>query len=198
MTSKVAYDDSLFQLAIQHADAALKINPKRLDILFGKIYVYSRVQDWQNYADLVMAIVDEHKKAGDQWVYQSDSVTDEYVRDELQAYIYVLFETESAPPKYIRIISEKMLTAWPDNPILFSNVGASYALEEDFKTSIEWFEKGEAIVPGDVIILANLAHAYDMLGKSKKAIEYYKKILEHGDDDAKKFAQEQIDKIKKK
>jgi tetratricopeptide (TPR) repeat protein len=49
--------------------------------------------------------------------------------------------------------------------------------------------------PKDAIILGNIAHVYLNLKDNKKAIEYYKKVMQFGDDNAKSFSQKQLKKL---
>ena len=56
--------------------------------------------------------------------------------------------------------------------------------------------KAEKINPKDFIILNNIAHGYKLKGDLKKAIKYYEKTIEFGDEQAKKSAKQQIDMLK--
>ena len=73
----------------------------------------------------------------------------------------------------------------------------TYLLLGEFDTAIETLLKAEKINPEDFIILSNIAHGYKLKGDNDKAIEYYEKTIQYGDAQAKEFARQKIEELRK-
>ena len=57
-------------------------------------------------------------------------------------------------------------------------------------------ERAEKINPKDYIVLGNIALGYKLKGDKEKAIEYYEKTVEYGDESAKEYAKQQLKELK--
>jgi tetratricopeptide (TPR) repeat protein len=70
-------------------------------------------------------------------------------------------------------------------------------LSGEYDKGLEPLLKAESINPEDYIVLSNIAQGYKLKGDKNKAIEYYKKTIEYGDEQAKAIARQQIEELKK-
>ena len=71
-------------------------------------------------------------------------------------------------------------------------------LQKQYDKALEPLLKAEKLNPKDYIVLNNIAQAYKLKGDTKNAIKYYELTIKYGDEQAKKYAQGQIDELKKK
>ena len=65
-------------------------------------------------------------------------------------------------------------------------------LKEEYDKAIQKLITAEQIAPEDPVILSNLAHVYKQNGNNEKAIAYYQKIIQYGNEKTVEFAKEQI------
>jgi len=94
-------------------------------------------------------------------------------------------------------IAEKILKYYPDHVESLSSLSVVYMLQKQYDKALEPLLKAEKINPSDYIVLGNLAQAYKLLGNKESAIKYYELTVKYGDEQAKKYAQGQIDELKK-
>jgi Tfp pilus assembly protein PilF len=80
--------------------------------------------------------------------------------------------------------------------VSLSNLAVSYIFETNYSKALDPLLKAEKKSPKDPIILANIAYVYLNLNDNKKAILYYEKVVRFGDGDVKRFAEEQLKKLK--
>ena len=97
----------------------------------------------------------------------------------------------------MREIANEVLKHYPNHIPSLSNISISYLVSGKFDKGIETLLKAEKINPKDFIVLSNIAHGYNLKGDKKKAIEYYEKTIEFGDESAKEFAKQRITELKK-
>ena len=97
----------------------------------------------------------------------------------------------------MRDIANKILEFYPDHIESLSNISITYLLTGEFEKGVEILLKAEKIAPKDVVILNNIAHGYRLSENNEKSIEYYEKVLKLGNEEDKKFAKEQIEKLRK-
>ena len=71
-------------------------------------------------------------------------------------------------------------------------------LQKQYDKALGPLLKAEKLNPKDYIVLSNIAQAYKLKGDSKNAIKYYELTSKYGDEQAKKYAEGQIDELKKK
>jgi tetratricopeptide (TPR) repeat protein len=68
-------------------------------------------------------------------------------------------------------------------------------LVNEYDKAIEILLKAEKINPKDAVILGNIAHSYQEKGNKKKAVEYYKKVIQYGDVENAQRARDQLKKL---
>ena len=97
----------------------------------------------------------------------------------------------------MRKIATTILDYYPEHIESLSNLSITYLLLGEFDKGIEPLLKAEKINPEDYIVLSNIAHGYKLKGEKDKAIEYYEKTIKFGNEQAKEFAKQQIEELKK-
>ncbi len=110
---------------------------------------------------------------------------------------YTMAEAGTNLDEAEKLIKEA-LKYMPDDGYITDSLGWVYYKKGLFKEAADLLEKAIMIVPNDPIILEHLGDTYLKLDEKKKALEYYKRSLEHqGDDDPEKKAliQEKINQL---
>ena len=117
---------------------------------------------------------------------------------DIQTYQLQLYNTENDNLlKNMREIANTVLKFYPNHIESLSNLSITYLLTGEYDKGIEPLLRAEKINPKDYIVLSNIAQGYKLKGDKKKAIEYYEKTVEFGDDRAKEYAKQQIIELKK-
>jgi tetratricopeptide (TPR) repeat protein len=196
---ETSYNPKYLNLGFDIIDKGINKFPNRLDMRFGKIHMLGQVNNYNSFTDEIIRAIDYSTKNKNKWLWTTnESVTQprEFLLDNVQGYINSLFEIGDAQAKNIRRIAETTLNNYPDDVISLANLGISYIFENNYSKALDPLLKAEKKSPEDAIILGNIAYVYVNLKDNKKAIEYYEKVLQFGDDNAKSFAEQQLNKLK--
>jgi len=117
---------------------------------------------------------------------------------DMQTYQLQLYNTGNDNLlKNMREIANTVLKFYPNHIESLSNLSITYLLVGEYDKGIEPLLRAEKINPKDYIVLSNIAKGYKLKGDKKKAIEYYERTVEFGDDSAKEYAKQQIIELKK-
>ena len=199
--SQVYYDNTYLQKGIDKINKGIELYPNRLDMRFGKIYVLGQVEDWENFTDEIVQTIQYSSINKNAWTWTNNEKQEDgkdFFLSALQDYQLQLYNTGSDDllPNMQRIALE-VLKYYPNHVESLSNLSITYLLTGDYDKAIISLQKAEKINPKDFVILSNIAHAYKLKGEKEKAIEYYQKTSKYGDGQAKAFAQQQIQELKK-
>jgi tetratricopeptide (TPR) repeat protein len=199
--SQILYDKEILQKGIDKIDEGIKLYPNRLDMRFGKIHVYGQTEDWENFTNEIINTVKYSAINNNSWTWtNNEPVVDgkKIMLSSIQDYQLQLYNTEDDDLlKNMQAIANEILNIYPNHIESLSNISITYLLTGDFENGIETLLRAEKIAPKDIVILANIAHGYKLSKNKEKSIEYYKKVIEHGDDQEKNFAKQQINLLKK-
>lgn len=196
---ETSYNPKYLNLGFDIIDKGINKFPNRLDMRFGKIHMLGQVNNYNSFTDEIVKAIDYSTKNKNKWLWTTnESVRQprEFLLDNVQTYINTLFDIGDAQAKNIRRIAETTLKIYPDHVISLSNLGISYIFENNYSKALDPLLKAEKKSPKDAIILGNIAYVYVNLKDNKKAIEYYEKVVQFGDDNAKGFAEQQLNKLK--
>ncbi|MCF2874320.1 MULTISPECIES: tetratricopeptide repeat protein [unclassified Tenacibaculum] len=199
--SKIHYDQIELEKAFHKISEAIELFPNRLDMRFGKIYALGEVLDWKNFTSEIIKTIKYSITNNNNWTWTNNekynSTTDEFLLD-IQNYQLQLYNTgEVELLNNMREIAEEILKHYPNHIQSLSNLSITYLLTDQYDKAIEVLLKAEKIDPKDHIVLANIAQGYKLKGNKNKAIEYYKKTIEFGDQNAKEYAKQQIIELRK-
>ncbi|AOR29312.1 hypothetical protein FORMB_22940 [Formosa sp. Hel1_33_131] len=199
--SKIHFDQKELEKGISKINEGIKLYPNRLDMRFGKIYVLGEVSDWKNFTSEIKKTIEYSTKIGNNWTWTNNEKYDggekEFLLD-IQTYQLQLYNTENDNLlKNMREIANTVLKFYPNHIESLSNLSITYLLTGEYDKGIEPLLRAEKINPKDYIVLSNIAQGYKLKGDKKKAIEYYEKTVEFGDDRAKEYAKQQIIELKK-
>ena len=189
------------QKGLDIIERGIEMYPDRLDMRFGKIYVYGQIRDWENFTREIIEAVKRSGMNDNQWLWAENEKQQngkEYFLTSLQDYQVQLYETGSdALLANMQAIANEILSYYPDDIMSLSNLSVTYLLTDEYDKALECLLRAEKLNPKDYIVLANIAHAYKLKGDKQKAIEYYEKTIQYGDEEAAADAKRQIEDLNK-
>jgi len=196
---ETSYNPKYLNLGFDVIDKGIAKFPNRLDMRFGKIHMLGQVNNYDAFTDEIVKSIDFSIKNKNKWQWTMNEFVKEpkdFLLDNIQTYINNLFDLGDGQAKNIRTIAETTLKNYPDHVVSLSNLGISYIFENNYSKALDPLLTAEKKTPKDPIILGNIAYVYVNLKDNKKAIEYYEKVIQYGDDNAKRFAEQQLKKLK--
>ncbi|MBQ1661786.1 MAG: hypothetical protein II054_04740, partial [Treponema sp.] len=159
--SQTIYDDKDLKTGISYLDKALKKNPYRMDIHFGKI---SSLLHAEKYSDASKAITDFLKVYGKnktEWYWTNNMKfsengwnAEEIVLGSMQDYcsMFDYYADRSSAKKAL----DGILKIFPKNVVFLNYLSYYYSSGEEYDKAIEVLLKAYKIDPNDYIIVGNL------------------------------------------
>lgn len=199
--SQINFNQIEFQKGIDKISKGIELFPNRLDMRFGKIYAFGQIEDWNNFTNEIILSVQYSMTNNNEWTWTNNEIRNdgkEFFLSSLQDYQVQLYNTGDDNLLIdIRKIANEVLKYYPNHIESLSNLSITYLLTGEYDKGIGPLLKAEKLDPKDYIVLSNIAKGYNLKGDKKKAIEYYKKVIEYGDADTKAEAKDQIKELKK-
>jgi tetratricopeptide (TPR) repeat protein len=195
------YNPNLLSQGFNWINKGIEKHPNRLDMRFGKIYMFGQIEDYENFSKEIITTIDYSAINKNKWTWPDSKVlveTKEFLLSSIQNYQIQLYNTGNDDLlDNMKRIAETVLKYYPDHIESLSNLSIVFLLQKQYDKALEPLLKAEKLNPKDYIVLSNIAQAYKLKGDTKNAIKYYELTLKHGDEQAKKYAQGQIDELKK-
>lgn len=196
------YDADLLKKGFDYIDNGIKINPTRLDMRFGKIYMLGKTEDYERFTTEIIKTIDYSAVIKNKWTWVDNKPyegSQKYFLGDIQNYVLQLYNTENdALLDNMKRIAETVLKHYPDHIESLTNISIVYLLKQDYDKALEQLLKAERLDPNDAIVSIDIAHAYKLKGDNKNAIKYYNLAIKNGDDQSKDFAKKQIEELKRK
>jgi len=200
MYSETYYDPKTMDTAFQYLDKGIKLNPDRLDMRFGKIYMLENMQQYEIFTNEIVKAIDRSSLNNNIWLWTDNKPLDQpkdFMLSSIQDYIFQIYDTEDDDLlPYMKQISEAILKYYPDHIASLSNISIVHMIFKEYDKALENLLKAEKLKADDTVVLSNIAYAYRMKEDMVNAIKYYELVVKYGDPDSKKYATEQIDSIK--
>ena len=200
MYGETTYNPKYLNLGFEVIDTGIEKFPNRLDMRFGKIHMLGQINNFDSFTDEIVKSIDYSNKNKNKWQWTLNEPVKEpkdFLLDNLQGYVNNLFSREVGQSRNIRRIAEATLKIYPNHVVSLSNLAVSYIFENNFSKALDPLLTAEKKSPKDPIILGNIAYVYLNLNDNKKAIEYYEKVIQFGDDNAKRYAEQQLRELRK-
>lgn len=199
--SEIHYDQTELKKGLNKIDEGIELYPNRLDMRFGKIYAFGQIPDWGNFTSEIIKTIQYSYKNNNNWAWTNNEKQDDgknFFLSSLQDYQLQLYNTGNDDLLMnMRNIANEILKYYPNHIESLSNLSITYLLTGKYDEAIEPLLRAEKLNPKDYIVLSNIAQGYKLKGDKRKAIEYYEKTIEYGDDRAKEYAKQQIIELKK-
>ena len=196
------YEPTLLSKGFDWISKGIKKHPNRLDMRFGKIYMFGQLEDYEKFTTEIITTIAYSNENKNKWTWADSKPLDnpkEFMLSSIQNYQLQLYNTENDNLlDNMKRIAETVLKYYPDHVESLSNISIVFMLQKQYDKALEPLLKAEKRNPKDYIVLSNIAQAYKLKGDNKNAIKYYELTIKFGDEQAKKYAQGQIDELKKK
>jgi tetratricopeptide (TPR) repeat protein len=186
------YEDSLFAMASQAIDQAVKLYPDRLDLRFSKItsLVGYEKESPDMATSALASLIDYNGTVHPSWKYGDEPAEKDIFEAGIQEYC-ASFYTIGSPTSYesFRSLSERMLKYDPKNPLFLSNIGTYYFIAKgDNKTARKYYDKVLKIDPSNYTAIKNsvLMARHDKNVKLEK--KYLPMLVRYGADEGEKLA----------
>jgi tetratricopeptide (TPR) repeat protein len=200
--SQSNYNLALLQKGFDYIDKGIKKHPARLDMRFGKIYMYGALPDWEKFTTEIIKTIEYSATVKNKWLWTDNQPLENpkmFMLSSIQPYQLQLYNTmDDALVENMKRIALAVLKLYPDHVESLSNLAIAYMVKEDYDKALEPLLKAEKIAPKDDVVLGNIAHCYKMKGDTQNAIKYYKLMLQYGDEASKEFAQDELDVLQTK
>jgi len=195
------YDAVHLKKGFDYIEKGIKKYPDRLDMRFGKIYILGQTGDYENFTIEIIETLNRAASNKNKWTWTDGKPKGnpkEFMLGSVQSYQMQLYNTEDdSLLDNMKRIAETVLKHYPDHVESLSNLSVVYMIQKQYDKALEYLLKAEKINPTDHIVLNNIAQAYIRKGDKINAIKYYELVIKHGDENAKKKAQVQIDGLNK-
>ena len=197
LNDSVQYNTEDIFTAIEYLDRGLDMYPDRLDMHFGKIHILNETGYYKMAGGELFATLEISKRVNNNWAWADNgkitngelffvSSIQDYYRFWLNA------ETKEAYDQ-IKLCTEKQIELYPGNIYGYNYLAIYYLMNEQFQAGLEYLLQAEIIAPNDCIVLENIGRTYMNMNNNQKAEEYFRKILEVGNEQDKMYAQYYLD-----
>lgn len=197
---QVAYDVKKAELAIGTIDEAISRFPKRLDMRFGKIYALGEMHDWKRFTDEIVRTIAYSDKIRNDWQWTLGKPADDaknFMLGSIQGYFNQLYETgDDSLMQDMERISETVLKYYPEDVMNLTNLAILKVIGKKYDDALVLLLRAEKLAPADTVVLGNLALVFSEKGEKGKAISYYSKMDEAGNEETKAYAKNRIEKLK--
>ncbi len=196
------YNPELLSKGFDWISKGIEMNPNRLDMRFGKIYMFGQIEDYENFTKEIIKTIDYSAINNNKWTWADSKPLDEpkdFMLGSIQDYQVQLYNTENdSLLNNMKRIAEIVLKYYPDHIESLSNLSVVFMLQKQYDKALELLLKAEKLNPKDYIVLSNIAQVYKQKGDTKNAIKYYELTIKYGDEQAKQYSKEQIKELEKK
>ncbi len=203
--SKTVYNEDDLKTAISYLDKALKKNPYRMDIYFGKIHSLLCAE---KYSDASIAIAEFFKvydKNKSNWYWTNnqsfkennwdiEDTVIECFNDYCSMYDFYISNSHDAAKKAL----DEIIKRFPENVIFLNYLSIYYSSAKEYNKAIEILLSAYKIDPNDYIIIGNLAKDYEKIENYKEAENWYTIMSEIDSEEAKTYASQGLNRIKNK
>lgn len=193
-------DQDFLKAGVDRINKGIELYPDRLDMRFGKIYMYGVIKDWDNFTKSIINAVDHSSKNKNEWFWRNNEKKEngkEFFLGILQNYQVQLYNTnDNALLLNMRAIANAVLEYYPDDVVSLSNLSSTYILTGEYEKGIASLLKAEKLAPRDPVVLNNLARAYQYNGEKEKAIQYYEETIRYADEKSAELLKHQIEELK--
>lgn len=193
------YQQQLLEAGFRSIKKGISKHPRRLDMRFGHIYMLGENEQYDRFTEEIIKTIDYSEQIKNDWLWSEGKALENpenFFLSALQDYVMTLYNTmDDSLMKHIDRIATTVLKYHPEHVESLSNLALVHLVAGEYKKALEPLLRAEKLSPEDWIVLNNIAYAYKNLGERKKAMSYYEKVRQYGDEDARKRAEEELKEL---
>lgn len=200
MYSKTVYDENDFTTAISYLDKALKNNPYRMDIYFGKINSLLHAEKYSDGSKAIIAFLKVYEKNKTDWYWTNNQKfsdnnwnVENTVLGALQDYCQ-LFDFY-IDRNSVKNALDQILKLFPKNVIFLNYLSYYYSSAKEYDKAIDVLLTAYKIDSDDYVIVGNLASDYEKIENYKEAEKWYLIMSKMNSAEAKAYASEGLERI---
>jgi len=195
LSSVTQYDSVRIKAGFDCIDAGIKEHPRRLDMRFGKIYVFGLTGDYDAYTNLLIQSMRDGLSHGQRWLWSDGKKLKKgnaFMEGNAHQYIVKLFNVEDDLSLNIRAIAQTMTEIWPRSVRAHADLGLSFMMGGAFREALPHLLTAHKIASRDQVVLSNIGYSYKQLGNKQEAAAYYRLLQKHGDNAFRQLAEKQL------
>ncbi len=205
MFEQLQYNNKDVKKGISYLDKALKNNPSRLDIHFGKCSSLIKSKHYKEASNAIIDLLKTSVKVENKWLWtnnepivDNDITGEDHVFFGINDYLVSLFNNFEETHTYLSHIFNSIEQLYPNN-IIGLNLNARYnALIGDTQTAKALLEKALKLDETDYIILANLGYYYELENDYEKARDLYERMLKLDNPEAQRYGEQYLSELEEK
>jgi tetratricopeptide (TPR) repeat protein len=194
-----AYLSAPLKKGFEYIDKGISFHPNRLDMRFGKIFMLGKTGNFREFTSEIIKTIERNNQIKQAWLWKKGVPLEDaknFFLGNLQGYIGTLYNEEDDDLlPYMRQISEKVLSYYPDHIESLSNVALTWLIVGDYDKALTQLLKAEVLDSNDIIVLNNIAEAYKRKGEKNKARSYYEKIIKYGTKEDIQYAKDKLKEL---
>ena len=201
--SKTIYDEEDLRTAISYLDKALKTNPYRMDIYFGKINSLLHAEKYSDGSKTIIAFLKVYEKNKTDWYWTNNQKfsdnnwnVENTVLGALQDYCQ-LFDFY-IDRNSVKNALDQILKLFPKNVIFLNYLSYYYSSAKEYDKAIDVLLTAYKIDSDDYVIVGNLASDYEKIENYKEAEKWYLIMSKMNSDEAKAYASKGLERIRNK
>jgi tetratricopeptide (TPR) repeat protein len=199
INGSVQYNTDDILTAVNYLNRGLEITPNRLDMHFGKIHILNEIKYYKMAGDALFSSLEISKKINNKWLWSDNEEIEDgksFFINNIQDYYGLWLNTnEKEAYDQIKLCTEKQIELYPENIQAYNILAIYYLSDRQFQEGLKYLLQAEKINSSDCIVLINVGRTYLNMNNKEKAEEYFKKVLEIGNDQDKQYAQYYLNRL---
>jgi len=193
LNESVQYNTEDVLTAVEYLNIGLDIAPNRLDMHFGKIHILIEIGQYKMAGDGLFDTLIISKRINNNWLWANNEEIEDgesFFLYNIQDYysLWLNTQTEEAYDQ-VKLCTEKQIELYPEYIYAYNVLAVYYSMNRQFQEALKYFLQAETIDPNDCIVLINIGRTYINMDNKQKAEEYFRKVLEIGNEQDKQYAQ---------
>lgn len=201
MYSVPTMDAALSEQSLAWLNQGIVKFPRRLDLLFGKVYLFGEQLRYDSFSITLMEAIEKSVQNNFQWQWSKGVELQDgkqFLFSTCQDYIGKLFNSDdSLGWIWIEPISLALLDIEPKNIPCTSNLAVSNMMLQRWAEAVPHLNRAHALDTKDGIVLANMGYCYLQLQNKAKAMKYYKLLKKSKEPRYQELAKEMLQVVKK-
>ena len=197
MYSQIEVDSlKVSEVAAILAEGVMK-HPDRIDLRLGKVRAHLDSGNIHEAVDEIVSALHYSKVNDNRWLTTLDEPVESegvsYLRDCIQDFIYEIMDADALSEAESMI--DTAVKCYPKDAVFLSDKAVVEYYSGDLKKALKTYLTASRYDPEDMLIMNNIAQIYTDLGKTGKALHYYRMIAESSDEEYAQRARQAISEL---